>query len=248
MNAIWDLPMGRGKWLFGNSNRFVDEIVGGWQIAGVGQIVSQAFAPAASNWGPTSKIVTYKHSVKITDCSSGNCNKRYMWFNGYISPKFLTAGEGGICDPNAVGGNKCVTGLPSTYVPYETPINNNPKDSANFGSDNVIMTGPNLNGGKPYTVKFAPDSSQTYGGNNAFNKTIIHGPFNYETDLSVFKVFPIREKMDFRVNVDAFNALNVQGYKNPNTTNGEESVSPGGVDGSSYWAPRQLQLTMRLTF
>ena len=251
LNAIWDLPMGRGKWLFGNSNRFVDEIVGGWQIAGVGQIVSQAFAPAASNWGPTSKLVTYKHSVKITDCSSGNCLKRYMWFNGYISPKFLTAGEGGICDPNAPGGNKCVTGLPSSYVPYETPINNNPADSANFGSNNVVMTGGNLPNpsGKGYIIPFAPDSSQTYGGNNAFNKSIIHGPFNYETDLSAFKVFPIREKMDFRVNVDAFNALNIQGYGNPNTTNGEESVQPGGVDNTaSYWAPRQLQLTMRLTF
>jgi hypothetical protein len=50
--------------------------------------------------------------------------------------------------------------------------------------------------------------------------------------------------------VDAFNALNIQGYVNPNATNGEEGVIPGGVDStsSSFWAARQLQLTMRLSW
>ena len=34
----------------------------------------------------------------------------------------------------------------------------------------------------------------------------------------------------------------------PNSATGEESVESGGIDGSSYWTPRQLQLTMRFTF
>jgi Carboxypeptidase regulatory-like domain len=240
-NAIYDLPMGRGKWLLGRSNRFVDELVGGWEIAGVGQVESQGFAPGASNWGPTSPLKLYKHNVPITDCSSGKCFKRYMWFNGYISPKFLPPGNGGICTSN------CVTGLPSTYLPYETPINNNPSCptcAANFGNNNVVITGPNL-GTNGYTTAFSPG----YAGNNLYSRSYFHGPFNYEADLSVFKVFPINEKMNFRVNVDAFNAFNIQGYTNPNATNGEEDVQPGGVDGTtSYWAPRQLQLTMRFTF
>jgi hypothetical protein len=142
-----------------------------------------------------------------------------------------------------------VTGLPTSYVPYEMPINNNPNYPANFGNNNVVMTAPTLNGGSPYTVAFAPDSSQTYGGNNAFNKSIIHGPFNYEADLSVVKLFPIREKMNFQFKVDAFNAFNIQGYIDPNTTSGEEDVEPGGLDGTtSFWSPRQLQLSMRFTF
>jgi hypothetical protein len=242
INAIYDLPVGRGKWLLGHANRFVDELVGGWQIAGVGQVVSQAFSINAGNWGPTSKLVTYKDSVPIQDCSSGKCYNRNMWFNGYISPKFLPPGNGGICTTN------CVTGLPADYQPYQTPINNDPTQAAYFGGNNVLMTGPNLNGGKPWSVAFAPGPNQTYAGNNPFNKTVLHGPFNYVADLSAFKVFPIREKMDFRVNVDAFNAFNIQGYNNPNTSSGEQSISPGGIDGSSRWAPRQLQLTMRLTF
>ena len=238
MNAIYDLPVGRGKWLLSNSNRFVDELAGGWEIAGVAQVQSQGFGLGASNWGPTNELVTYKHKLPITDCSSGKCFKRFMWFNGYISPKFLPPGNGGICTTN------CVTGLPSSYRPYEVPINNDPNYAANFGNNNVVMTGPSLNGGKPYTVAFSPG----YAGNNLFSKSYLHGPFNYETDLSVFKVFPIRETMNLRVNVDAFNALNIQGYNNPNGNNGEESISPGGIDGSSYWTPRQLQLTMRFTW
>lgn len=242
INGIYDLPVGRGKWLLGNSNRFVDELVGGWQIAGVGQVVSQAFAPGSSHWGPTSKLVTYKHNYPIVDCSSGKCFNRFMWFNGYISPKFLTAGNGGNCTTN------CVTGLPANYVPYEVPINNDPTQ-ANFGTDNVVMTGPNLNGGKPWTTPFAPDSSQNFAGNNPFSHSIVHGPFNYEADLSVFKVFPITEKTNIRVNVDAFNAFNIQGYKNPDGNSGEESIMPGGVDNTqSYWTARQLQLTMRFTW
>ena len=244
INGIYELPVGRGKWLLGNSSHFVDELVGGWQISGVGQVLSQAFAPAANNWGPTSKLVTYKHSVPIQDCSSGKCLQRYMWFNGYISPKYLPAANGGNCTAN------CVTGLPASYVPYETPINNDPTQPAYFGTNNVVMNGPNLNGGKPYTVAFAPDSSQNYAGNNTFSKSVIHGPFNYEADLSLIKVFPIKDQMNFQINLDAFNAFNIQGFNNPDPLTGEEAVTPGAVDtnASSYWPARSLQLSLRFSF
>ena len=259
INAIYDLPFGHGKWLLSNANRFVDELAGGWEIAGVGQVLSQGFAPTSNNWGPNNPIKLYKHSKpQITDCSSGKCVTRYMWFNGYISPLYLTPANGGVCGNH--GETNCVTGLPSDYVPYQAPINNAPyladgkTRNPNFGTNNVIMTGPILNGGNPYTVAFAPDSNQSYAGNNLYSKTYLHGPFNYEADLSVFKVFPIGEKVNLRVNLDAFNAFNIQGNVNPNPTSGEESIMPGGADGQgSYWATqpsgvRQLQLTMRLTF
>jgi hypothetical protein len=237
-----DLPVGRGKWLFGNANRFVDKLVGGWQIAGDGQVVSQNFSPAAGNWGQVNPLVVYKHSVPITDCSSGQCFHRYMWFNGYISPMFLPPANGGVCTIN------CVTGLPADYKPYLTPINNNPNIASNFGTNNVALTVPTLNNGQPITISFSPDSNQTYAGNNPYSKTVLYGPFNYIADLSVFKVIPITEKSNLRISVDAFNAFNIMGYNNPNTTTGEQSVSAGGVDGSSYWQPRLLQFSIRYTF
>jgi hypothetical protein len=58
----------------------------------------------------------------------------------------------------------------------------------------------------------------------------------------LFKVFSITERVKLRINVDAFNAFNIQGYKNPNTTDGTQSLQ------TSYWTPRQIQLTARVTF
>jgi hypothetical protein len=242
-NGIVDLPVGRGKKFLGNSNRFVDELIGGFQLAGDGQIISQDFMPAASNYGPTSPLQIYKKSQqKITDCSSGVCHPDIIWFNGYISPKLLTPGEGGTCTTN------CITGLPSSYIPYETPIDNNPA-LANFGTNDVVVSSPAIlaaNKGNPATgVAYSPGPV----GENLYSHTIIRGPVNFNYDLSVFKVFPITERASFRVNLDAFNALNQQGLPNPNTTSGETGIQPGVAGGgSSYWTPRQLQLTMRLTF
>jgi hypothetical protein len=239
-NGIVDLPVGRGKRFMGDANRFVNELVGGFQLAGDGQIISQDFQPASSHWGAINPIQVYKGNQSITDCSSGVCHPEKMWFNGYISPKLLTPGEGGTCTTN------CVTGLPSNYVPYEAPIDNNP-NLGNFGTDNVALTAPGINGGVPVEVPFAPGPG-SYGGNNPYSRTFIHGPMNYNIDLSLYKVFPITERTNLRFNVDDFNALNIQGYNNPNTTSGEEAVQPGGQGASSYWSPRQLQLTLRLTF
>jgi len=63
--------------------------------------------------------------------------------------------------------------------------------------------------------------------------------------LSLYKVFPIREQMALRFNVDAFNAFNIQGYQNPNGTDGIESVQ---TPNSNFWTPRQLQFTARFSF
>jgi hypothetical protein len=35
MNAVWQLPVGRGRMLFGNANKWVNGLVGGWQLSGI---------------------------------------------------------------------------------------------------------------------------------------------------------------------------------------------------------------------
>ncbi|HWH61318.1 MAG TPA: hypothetical protein VN682_27090, partial [Terriglobales bacterium] len=71
---------------------------------------------------------------------------------------------------------------------------------------------------------------------------------NYNVDLSLLKIISITEKTRLSVKLDAFNAFNIQGNTNPNTTDGIELVQPGGVGASSHNTPRQLQLTARFTF
>ena len=221
-NGVAELPVGKGKKFLHNANKWVDAIAGGYQVAFVGQVVSQSFQPLASNWGATSQLQIYGSSVPINDCSSGVCHPSYLWFNGYIAPTVLNASKNG------------VTGVPASYVPYLAPINNTP-GAANYGNNNVTVT---LKNGTQVSTGYSPGPA----GANPFSQTVLLGPFNYNADISLYKVFSITERVKFRLNVDAFNAFNIQGRVNPNTTTGIESLQ------TSYWTPRQIQFSGRLSF
>ncbi len=222
INGVVDVPVGKGKRFMSNSSRWLDGLLGGYQVAFVGQIVSQSFQVAAGNWGATSKLKIYKSAVPITDCRSGVCHPEYLWFNGYLAPTVIGAAKNGI------------SGLPADYVPYLAPINNTPGTS-NYGNNNVPVT---LNNGTVVNTAFSPGPS----GANAFSQTVLLGPYNYDADISLYKVFSISERVKLRVNVDAFNAFNIQGRVNPNTTDGTESLQ------TSYWTPRQIQFSGRISF
>lgn len=221
-NGVVDLPVGRGKTLLRNSNKFLNALVGGYQVAFVGQVLSQSFQVSSGNWGATSPIQRYGSSAPVNDCRSGVCHPAYLWFNGYISPTVIGAAKNGI------------SGIPSNYTPYLAPINNTP-GTPNFGNNNVPVT---LKNGTQVVTGYSPGPA----GANPFSQTVLPGPFNYLTDVSLYKVFSIAERVKLRVNVDAFNAFNIQGRVNPSTSDGIESLQ------TSYWTPRQIQFTARLSF
>ena len=200
-------------------------------------IISQDFPIGATNWGPTSPLHVYKHKAPITDCRSGTCYKSFEWFNGYVAP---TANASVDCTTN------CVSGLPAGWQPYQTPIDTTP-GTTYYGNNEINIT---LANGSTVANSFAPcpsTASTASVGCNPFAHTILNGPKNWTADASIFKVFPIRETVNLRFNMDAFNVFNVQGYNNPNGTDGTEAVQPNGVS-SSYNTPRQVQFTLRLTF
>jgi hypothetical protein len=225
-NGIVDLPIGHGKRFFGKSNRWLDEIIGGFQIAGDGNVVSEVFQTGFGNWGATSPLQVYKHKYPTMDCRSGVCEKSWLWYNGYLAPTVTTGVSGSTCTTN------CISGLPGSYVPVQVPVDNTP-GTANYGTNNVVV---GLANGSQATVAYNGGPVANY-----LSKTWINGPFNYTVDISLYKVFPIKEKMNLRFNVDAFNALNVQGYNNPDTTGLEHILT-------SHNTPRQIQLTGRFTF
>jgi hypothetical protein len=209
----------------------MDEVVGGWQLAGDGSIATQDFQPTATNWGPTSAIKMYKHGAKITDCRSGICYRSIEWFNGYIAPTVNSAQN---CTTN------CVSGLPSGWAPYQEPMNVT-VGSANYNTNNVTV---NLTNGTTQTQAYAPYPSGASGPAtaNPFSHTFLTGPTNWTIDTSLFKVLPITENVNLRFNMDVFNALNMQGYSNPSGTDGTISLT------TSANTPRQVQFTLRLTF
>ncbi len=236
-NGVVDLPFGRGKHFLGGVNNFVNELVGGWQLAGDGSVTSQSFALTSTNWGPAEPLTIYKKSKPITDCRSGVCYKEYLWFNGYIAP---TAIAGNPC----ATGNNLVYGLPGNYQPYQSPIDTICSSTGHdtyFGDNEVNIT---LANGKTSAISYSPSP----GGSNAFSHKVVAGPMYFNADISLFKVFPITSKVFLRINVDAFNAFNIQGLGNPSGSNGILTYQSGGVGASSINAPRQIQLTGRLTF
>jgi len=145
-----------------------------------------------------------------------------MWFNGYLAPTVINATTRG------------VTGVPSGYTPYLTPINNTPGQT-NFGNNNVVQ---NLAGGRQVTTVFSPGPS----GVRPYNAFVLQGPKNFQSDISLYKEFVITERVKFRFNVDAFNAFNIQGLQNPNASDGIQTHQ------ASYWTPRQIQFTGRISF
>jgi hypothetical protein len=129
-------------------------------------------------------------------------------------------------------------------VPLQTPIDDTP-GTTNYGTNNVVVSSPAIlasNKGNPVTIAYDAGPS----GADYMSNSWVRGPNNWTSDASLFKVFPIVEGVNLRFNMDTFNLFNVQGYQNP-STDGTEKILPGGVS-NSYWAPRQIQLSLRLTF
>ena len=240
-NGIYDIPVGRGKRFMSNAPRWLNEIVGGFQLAGNGEVVSQSFKPEVDNFGPITQFKLYKKSRPVTDCSSGVCYKNYLWYNGYIQPQnnptdpnfngSILAGTGEACTQKAP--QTCISGVPADYVSFQTSSHNNPLDP-NFNTDKVQIA---LLDGTTATQAYDAGPQAA----NYASKTFLPGPYNWVANVSVFKVFPIREGMNLRVNLDAFNVFNMPGENNPGTD---------GIEGylNSYQPARQLQVTARFSF
>jgi hypothetical protein len=206
----------------------------------------------------------YKKNAQINDCRTGTCRKTYEWFNGYIPP---TSISGNAC---AAGLPTVVSGLPGGWAPYQQPMDNlcgapvlsggtlkaNP---GKYFGDNDVATN-NVNGqtnsatGTEISYGVVPSNNDNGSSESAidvtnpYGHTALHGPTNWNADASLFKVFPITERTNVRMNVDAFNVFNHQGLPNPSGSDGTVCYSAGGVGCSSYNAARTLQLTLRVSF
>lgn len=64
INGVWELPVGRGRTFLSNTNKFVDAVLGGWQLSGIfrwnsGLPATNPFDDArwATNWNVQSDVV-----------------------------------------------------------------------------------------------------------------------------------------------------------------------------------------------
>ena len=72
-NFIAELPVGRGKKLLGNSKGIVEKLVGGWQVAAIGNDVQGWWSLPTSYYPTANPIEYYGFKYPIQDCTSGSC-------------------------------------------------------------------------------------------------------------------------------------------------------------------------------
>ena len=79
-NSVWELPVGRGKALFGGSNKIIDAFIGGWQLSNIfrfnsGRPISAPFDANgwATNWNVRSVGVRLRN-LQSSPSANGNRN------------------------------------------------------------------------------------------------------------------------------------------------------------------------------
>jgi hypothetical protein len=75
-----------------------------------------------------------------------------------------------------------------------------------------------------------------------------HGPGIENVDLSLFKIFAIREALRIEFRAEAFNALNHANFQNPNSSIASSSLASFGRSFTTVTDPRELQLALKLYF
>jgi hypothetical protein len=118
------------------------------------------------------------------------------------------------------------------------------------------VTGPvqifgGIGPGTPYfdTSKFKQPANNTAGN---LGRNVLHGPNLFDIDASVFRKFPLRERLNLEFRAEAFNLTNTPQYNRPVSDFSNSSfgsvISANGTQSVLVNNSRQLQFSMRLQF
>jgi len=242
-NWNYDLPIGSGKLIARNAPRWLNNLIGGWRLAGTGTIVSSWLAMPTNNWGAFTNFEVYGTKYPILDCrgtpatartsADARCFQGYLYFNGYISQRLINS-------YNASGIPNGVFGLPADYHPAESPITPWPVNGKTTDAGASLYDTNNV------TLRLKDGSSVLVGvdtGVHPWRQQYRLGPFNWTTDTSMLKQFNLKERLALRMAFDVFNVFNVQGLNPPGS---DGVVTLQNSYGGFGIRPRQVQVKARL--
>lgn len=236
-NWIMDLPFGQGKLLGRDAHGFLNRLIGGWQVAGIGSLRSNYFALPTSIYPTGSNVELYGYQYPIQDCRSGACRPGYLWWNGYIPSNRINSYD-------SSGKPNGVMGVPESYraaaqplipagttrLPANAPANTNLQQ---FWDTNTVWV----------LLKNGTVQRTTYNDNlHPWRQQYMPGVRQWGVDASLFKSVAINETLKLRINADFFNVFNMPG--NPNSIGSDGILSTRNSGQSS----RELQLTLRLSW
>jgi hypothetical protein len=232
-NWLVDLPFGKGKWLGRNAGGFLDRVIGGWQLAGMGSLGSTWWSLPTSFYPTTGNPVeVYGKKYPIQDCTSGACYPGYLWWNGYIAANRINSYD-------SKGKPNGIMGVPANYKPAVQPLrpwpaNPDPNnwEYAYYGGNTVWIP---MNDGRLMRTTYDDRLPM-------WRNQRMPGVRQWGLDASLFKTIPIVERFNLRFNADFFNVLNRPGTPNSIGSNGVLSTR------NSAQSARELQLTLRLSW
>jgi len=195
-NFIVDLPFGQGKPLGRNAGRFLDALIGGWQLAGYGALTSRYFQLPTGLIANYNKVQYYGKQYPIQDCRTGVCYDGWLMWNGYIPANRINSRD-------AAGRPNGVMGVPDSYVPFATPLIPTPKGGGSpsdplyaFYETNTVWV-PLKNGTLQRTG---------YGGFvDPMQNQFVLGPMLWNMSASAFKTVKLTERVLLRFNADFLN-------------------------------------------
>lgn len=235
-NFLVDLPFGKGKPLLGDAGAWLNRLVGGWQVAGMGSLAS-TYLTLPSNYFPTgNKLEVYGYKYPIEDCTSGVCYPGYLWYNGYIPAYRINSTDPKTGKPNGY------MGIPADYKPAVQPLLPYPADYLSRSAAGDPLYGFYGTNTVWVTLKNGVVQRTTWTGLAPLRQQYIPSVRQWGLDASLFKTIPFTERFHARLNADFFNVLNHPGNPNSVGSTGMLATRNSGT------GARVLQLTLRLTW
>lgn len=239
-NWIADIPIGAGKPIFGGASGIVNQIIGGWQVSGLGRWRTRWFTLPTGNW-PTGEPVKYNgESIPIEDCRSGVCRPGFLAWNAYIPAHQINSTD-------AQGRPNGVMGVPADYKPADSPLwpypanyrSLNAQNDPNFGNYGSNFVWLPLNNGTQHRIGLSGSGSASP--LHPWINQAVRGNSQWNVDASLVKNFPIKERMNLRFTADFFNVFNVPGNPLPNSSGIIETWT-------SFQEARVMQLSARFAW
>src|ERR1039457_5408458 len=115
-NWVVDLPFGRGQTVGGHMNKWLDAVVGGWQVTGMGTWSTNYFTIPTTYYPTGAKIQYYGHKYPVQDCTSGKCLPGYLLWNAYIPAQYINSVNAKTGLPNGI------EGVPANYQSEERRV------------------------------------------------------------------------------------------------------------------------------
>jgi hypothetical protein len=198
-NGIYDLPFGKGK-KFGNSaGRALDLLIGGWQIAFIGDWRSGLWSGVSSGlflFGNPSLNADQRLTMNIFG------HPQRLWFRGDFDPTQATT-------------------VDLVQLTQLVPVNRSQRV--------LRPLGDNFDNKLPQILANGTIVQTTLGDILNWNaRNFFRGPGSWNQDLSLFKNIKITERIRTRLTADFFNALNHPVDVAPSASTGLQDLSTQG--------------------